>query len=124
MISRGVVVLSIAAAALAATSVAAAVHGPAVTRKAALALVSKTPITVAGRSFASRERVTVRVSLDGRTIARAVVATAAGRFAVRFPKTSADECTRVVATAVGSAGSRAATRKIEIPPACGIAPQP
>jgi hypothetical protein len=30
----------------------------------------------------------------------------------------------VVATATGRSGSKAATRKVEIPPPCGMSPQP
>jgi hypothetical protein len=120
----GVLLGAVLGAGLPKAGAEASVDGREATPKATLVLLSRDPITVAGRNFASRERVTVRVSLEERTLAKSVRASAAGRFTIRFAEASASECAPVVATATGRSGSKASTRKVDIPPPCGMTPQP
>jgi len=79
---------------------------PAVHRSAGLR-IAISPITVAGFRFAPGERVRVTVVARGRKAVRRTVATAAGRFTVRFAF-SVDRCSAGIAvSAVGSRGTRA-----------------
>ena len=122
MISRPIVLGSITAACLV-LSAAAAAFSPDTAPRPTLVLVADAPISFAGRGFAPRERVTVRLSWNGVALKRQVVATGLGTFRVRFAGASRTECEPAVGVATGSAGSRASSRKIRIPPACGIAQQ-
>ena len=89
-----------------------------------LILVDESPVEVAGTGFHHGEKVTVRVSASsGSTFARTVVASSSGRIDVRFSQRSLAPCDAVALSAVGSAGSHV-TRKIPIPPACGIVLDP
>ena len=100
--------------------------------KPTLALSSSGPLTVKGFGFAPRERVTVRLTFGSDTFSRAPRANPRGRFAVQFPVQLADlvllECSRtVIVVATGNRSGRRAQfriRSIQIPPPCGIAPQP
>ena len=78
-------------------------------RRPAISLANTHPVVVAGFGFGERERVTVRVWLNGRTAARVVAATSAGGFAARFPTLAyRNACVHTLtATAVGSTGRRA-----------------
>lgn len=130
MISRGFLVAGAAALVSSVTAVAgsAAVAGGAradAERKPAIVLVSDGPVALRGRGFASRERLTVRVSISRRVYTKRLRATALGTFTVRFADAAITECDPFSVSVTGSAGSRAGlSRKIQIPPACGIAPQP
>jgi hypothetical protein len=88
-------------------------------RRPAVALASESPVAVAGAGFRRGERVRVRATVDGRTTARVAVAGRTGRFVVRFAAVDAT-CKPVTVAAVGALGSRAALRRFEIPPPCGI----
>jgi len=83
-----------------------------------LRLVDTSPVTFRGAGFEADEH--VRVVFIGRTRAvRRVVASAQGRFVVRFAGVDADACTGFSATAVGDRGSRATFKR-----APGQCPQP
>jgi hypothetical protein len=95
----------------------------AVSLKASLRITDDQPVTVAGAGFRPQERVTVRYSPSGEQAAvKTVRASRVGRFTVVFLGQAVPECAAFKVTAVGNAGSRA--RMIEIPPPCGISPQP
>ena len=124
MISRGLLVALAALAALGA-GVGAGTAGVETKRKPVVVLVSDGPVALRGRGFAARERLTVRVSVANRVYTMRVRATALGTFTARFTEAAANECEPLAVSVTGTAGSRAAlTRKIQIPPACGVAPQP
>ena len=91
--------------------------------KASLAVVDDSPVTVSGRGFLARERVTLRTSVAGRLHVEVVTANRLGRFTAQFDGVDA-QCSPYAVSAVGARGSRATTRKIAIPPACGIPIQP
>jgi hypothetical protein len=100
--------------------------------KPTLAISGGGPLTVKGSGFVPRERVTVRLTFGSDTLSRVPRAGQRGRFAVQFPVQIADlallECSRaVMIVATGNRSGRSATfriRSIQIPPPCGIAPQP
>jgi len=85
--------------------------------------VGESPVVVAGRGFARGERVTVRAAVEARRYVRVVRANAQGRFAARFETVNA-ECLPFQVSAVGRSGRTAAHRRIQIPPPCGVVPQP
>jgi hypothetical protein len=120
----GMKLLAVPAALLLLSSAAAApIVGAEVKRRPTLAVVAESPLTVAGRGFRSFERVTVRTSVRGTAYTRRVRAGRTGGFTARFASVNA-ECHPFAVTAVGGRGSRAAARRIRIPPPCGIAIQP
>ena len=83
-----------------------------------LRLVDTSPVTFRGAGFEADEH--VRVLFTGTTRAvRRVVASAQGRFVVRFAGADANACTGFSATAVGDRGSRATFKR-----APGQCPQP
>jgi hypothetical protein len=87
-------------------------------------LSGTSPIQVTGSGFTASERVTVRVTQPGHaSLAKSVLATAAGRFVARFPRHNLDQCHGYAIAATGSSGSRATWRDL-IPPPCGIDPSP
>ena len=89
-----------------------------------LRLVGERPVHVTGTGFHGAEQVTVRVSLSsGATFARTAVATRSGRIAIRFLGHTMSPCDGYSLTAVGDAGSRV-TKKIAVPPSCGVVVPP
>ena len=103
-------------------AVAAAAHGAG--DRATIRLVDEQPVAVAGRGFAPRERVTVRVvPLEQQRYSKEVRATRTGRFTVVFRTETLDECTGYTITAHGARSSRATIRRL-IPTPCGIVIQP
>jgi hypothetical protein len=96
------------AALLAATLVAGA--APAASTKPVLRIELETPLTVTGRSFESRERVTVRAHGSFGTRSVRVRATRSGAFRVKFRRVSGSPCVLSRLTAVGAGGSRAFLR--------------
>jgi autotransporter translocation and assembly factor TamB len=116
----GMRIVTLTALLLAVSAVAAAAGQQA----AQIRLTGTSPIQVSGSGFAAGDRITVRVSQPTHPVlSKAVVATAGGRFVVRFPTHSLDECNAYSITATGASGTRA-TRRILIPPPCGIDPSP
>jgi hypothetical protein len=106
----------VAAAFLASSAVTAV----AAQQVAQIRLTGSSPIQVAGSGFAASDRVTVRVSQPGGAMfSKAVLATAGGRFVARFPNRRLDTCQGYTITATGTSGRRA-TRRVLIPPPCGI----
>ena len=93
-----------------------------------LAIAGSGPITVTGSRFVPLERVTVRLALGGQAkLSRVVIANRLGKLVVRFAgELSTTECGGFIVTAqaIGARGSSAVVRRLEIPPPCGIAPQP
>jgi hypothetical protein len=93
---------------LAATGTSAAPH-------ATLSLVSRHPVTLHGRGFASRERVHVVVKAAV-TVSRDVRADGSGAFTTRFVRVSMPRCGGLFAHARGMSGTVAA---LKVPlPAC------
>ncbi|MGI9110844.1 MAG: hypothetical protein ACR2GT_01365 [Gaiellaceae bacterium] len=92
--------------------------------KPALVLADRSPLTVAGRGFESGERIVVKVAGDGMERRRTIVADRLGRFTARWAGAVLPECRPYTVSATGARGSRAMLRRVQIPPACGIAPQP
>ena len=89
-----------------------------------MALTSETPVVIAGRGFRGRERISLRLVLGTQRFAKAFRATRSGTFRATFVQADAS-CSPFTLIAVGRAGSRATqTRRFNIPPPCGIAPQP
>jgi hypothetical protein len=94
-------------------------------RRPVVRLLDRSPVKVAGRAFAVRERVSVRVTVVGLSrFSKRVRSGAAGAFTAVFPQRTIPECAGFVVTAVGARGSRATLRRIVIPPPCGSDPQP
>jgi hypothetical protein len=83
-------------------------------RKPLLRFVSKQPLAVQGQSFASGERVRVRVEAS-LTAARRVRASRAGAFTARFEDIVVTRCDTVRIVAVGSRGSRAVLKYLPAP---------
>ena len=127
MISRGFVVVavaSLAVAGVAAAAISAEGQGEA-KRKAAIELWLNDPVVVHGTGFAAEEKLTLRVMVGGDTYTKRFRASDAGKFTKRFADAAVDNCDALSIVAVGAEGSRATiTRKFQIPPACGISPQP
>ena len=87
-------------------------------------LLDRQPVTVSGRGFAPRERVTVRVVPLGESrYSKEVRPTRTRRFTVVFRSAALDECAGYTITARGARGSRAVIGRL-IPPPCGIVVQP
>jgi len=73
----------------------------------ALRLASRTPVTVTGAGFKSREHVTVAVAVRSRgTRISRVVAAATGSFRATFRGLTAPRCSAVVVTAVRASGAK------------------
>lgn len=83
-------------------------------RRASLRMAKKTPLTVAGSHFKSRERVRVTATVSGSASMLAAKSSRAGSFSVAFSST-ADRCSFVRVVAVGSAGSRATIKRLPGP---------
>lgn len=90
----------------------------------ALVLADRSPLTIAGHGFESGERIAVKVAGNGTERRKTVVADRLGRFTARWAGAVLPECRPYTASATGARGSRAMLRRVQIPPACGIAPQP
>jgi len=75
----------------------------------ALRLMDSAYVAVRGTGFKPHERVRVVVVTRVRKTKR-VVAGAAGRFTVRFPRLNSSDCYGLSVTAVGSKGSRASLK--------------
>jgi hypothetical protein len=91
------------------------------TDRAALTIVSKSPLRVAGHGFRGREHVRVSLQGAGAASARRVTASAQGAFTVTWRTvTVGGACRSVVIRAVGSDGSTALTKLI--PAGCAPAP--
>lgn len=111
--------------AMALVVVAVALATASSTKKPTLTLRDQTPVVVGGSGFAARERVRVKVQVSAGRFAKSVTAGRRGRFTARFAGVTAT-CGPVHVSAVGQGGSRAGLvlRGREIPPPCGIDPQP
>lgn len=126
MISK-LLVLGVALAATVGGAAAGAATGsaPEGKREPAIMLLSETPVALRGSGFKPRERVALRVVVANRTFTKSVRSTPAGTFTARFTQAERTECDPLSAIATGGSGSRAMlARKIDIPPACGMSPQP
>jgi hypothetical protein len=111
----------VAAAAVATTTALAASEAK---RRPHVAVTKQDPVVVAGRYFAARERISVRLTVNGLPYAKRLRATRAGTFRATFAEADA-QCQPFTVSARGATGSRATqTRTFNIPPPCGIAPQP
>lgn len=75
-----------------------------------LRVVDRSPLTVKGERFHSRENVLLTLTAGRTRIARHARATPAGSFVVSFGKVSIDVCAGYVVRAVGSRGSSAILR--------------
>jgi hypothetical protein len=98
----------------AAVAVPVAAERPAAT--ATLRLLDRAPLTLEGKGFKARERVSVTAALNGKAT-RWVRARAGGGFVVIFSELAAGRCSSVRVLAVGSRGSRTVL-KILPAPAC------
>lgn len=92
-------------------------------QRATLALVKENPVVVVGRGFLRGERVTLRTAINGQRFTRTVTANRYGRFTRQVADVDA-ECWPFTISASGMRGSHAVTRKINIPPPCGVPIQP
>ena len=125
MISRGLAGAVVASLVVVGIAAAATGGDTDVKRKPKIELVDDAPLVVYGSGFAARERVTVKVMVGGDTYAKRLRATLAGTFTARIVDAPVANCEPLSIVAVGAAGSRATlTRKFQIPPPCGISPQP
>ena len=98
--------VAMAAAALVWGLVAAGLTGAA-TGPAALRLVARQPLTVAGRGFEPLERVHLVASWESGKAIRHTQATRSGSFLVRFSGNRLGRCDALIVRAVGARGSRA-----------------
>lgn len=123
MISRGLLAaFLVVAVGCGATTGTAAVDSK---RKPVVVLVSDDPVSLRGRNFVPRELLTVRLSVGNRLYTKRVRATSLGMFSAQFATVAATECDPIGVSVAGTAGSRAGlAKKIQIPAACGISPQP
>ena len=123
-ISRLLVAISVGLVTAFAVGSAVAAPDAETKRRPAVAMTSESPVVVAGRGFVGRERISLRVVIGNRAYSRALRATVAGTFRATFAEADA-QCHPYTVTAVGRAGTRATqTRRFNIPPPCGIDPQP
>jgi hypothetical protein len=77
------------------------------TRVARVALVSRTPLTLAGAGFRAKERVRVTVNAGMLVPARTVTTGAAGTFRLTWSAVSVGgSCRSIVISAVGSKGTK------------------
>lgn len=81
------------------------VHASTAERTAVLRLATAHPVAFRGSSFLAGERVGVVVSTKARVRTRAVTASRAGTFLVRFVGMPFDRCDGLVAVARGARGS-------------------
>jgi hypothetical protein len=100
------VTVALATGVLAWGLVAAGLTG-ATTRAPSLRLVTRQPLTVAGRGFEPLERVRVVASWESGEAILRTHATRSGSFLVRFSGQRLGRCDALVVRAVGSRGSRA-----------------
>ena len=70
-------------------------------------LPSENPIVVRGSGFAPKDRVLVKVAKAKLVLRKTVVASATGRFAVRWTRGLPTACASTRVTAAGSSGRRA-----------------
>lgn len=82
-------------------------------RYALLRLASAQPLKVKGLGFVSGERVRVTVIANGAKRIRKVTAGVRGSFVTTVPGIAYDRCSGLLATAVGSRGSRATLKMPE-----------
>jgi hypothetical protein len=81
-----------------------------------LRLVDRTPVTVQGRNFRARERVTVSLyKASARAGTRRVKASRAGVFTATLPETRIDRCDAIFVRAVGTGGSLAQLKLLPRP---------
>ncbi len=88
-----------------------------------LRLATETPLTIAGRGFASDESVSVSASVSGVSYRKTVKTGPRGGFTALFAKATA-ACGPLYVSAVGRRGNRAALHRRPIPGPCGIDPAP
>lgn len=106
-------------AALVVLSLAFGVVGPAhgsparPERAAKLAIVAMKPLTLRGTRFVPGENVRLTVITGGSRMVRRTTADRRGSFTQRFTPATVDRCSRLIAVAVGSRGSRATTKFFE-----------
>jgi hypothetical protein len=86
-------------------------------RSPALQVADRQPLVVQGVRFKSRERVRVTVSAEDERATRRVRASTRGAFSASFTPMTLDRCSDLLASAIGSAGSRAALR-LKAQPQC------
>ena len=86
---------------------------PAPLARASLRLVDETPVTIAGKGFKARERVTVTAVASGAARKKVVYASASGTFTARFPTLQGRDVCGLIVRAVGASGSRAVLRLVD-----------
>jgi hypothetical protein len=104
----------VAAGAIAALGLSSEMRSPA---QPSLRVIDRSPFTVQGRHFRSRERVKVTLAKDARVRTRRVTASGSGVFSAAAPEVAVDRCDTIMVRAVGSAGSRAQLKLLP-QPAC------
>jgi hypothetical protein len=82
-------------------------------RRAKLAIVTKSPLTIRGTQFRSREGVHVKGSAGDDRFARRTTASRIGAFTLQFPTVTVDRCSTLIAVAIGSRGSQATIKYFE-----------
>jgi hypothetical protein len=123
-ISRLLFAISVAALSVGVAGSALAASDIETKRRPVVVVTREAPFVVSGRSFRARERVALRAVIGSRVYTRNLRATATGTFRATFEAADA-ACHPYTVTARGDAGSRAAqTRRFDIPPPCGMEPQP
>jgi hypothetical protein len=116
------ILVALSAGALAAGALAAPQSES--TRRPVVTMTREAPIVVAGRGFVAGERIALRAVVGRRVYSRSLRATSAGAFRATFAAADA-KCRPYTVTAVGRSGTRASeTRRFNIPPPCGMDPQP
>jgi hypothetical protein len=104
--------LLITAGSLAALAVAASEGSAA---RPLLRVSDQTPFTVEGRHFLARERVTVTLYRNGRSVrTRRLMTSAAGAFRTALSET-VDRCDRIMIRAAGARGSTAQLKLLPLP---------
>jgi hypothetical protein len=88
------------------------------TARPSLRLVSDSPTTLRGAGFRPSERVTL-VVVSNTKVRRRLAAGRGGGFVVRLPTVDANACEGLMATAIGSRGSKASYRRVR-----GMCPPP
>jgi len=82
-------------------------------RRAKLAVVTTSPLTLRGTQFRPRENIRLRVEIEGERYTRRTVAGRTGSFTQQFNSVAVDRCNQLIAVAIGSRGSQATVKYFE-----------
>ena len=98
------------AAVICVAGVVASAASPAPVARGSLRLVDENPMTIAGKGFKARERVTVTAVTPGAAPKKVVYASRGGTLSARFPTLQGRDVCVLIVRAAGASGTRAVLR--------------